>query len=88
MSVSSPVFGGSDFSGRVVVLPVGGGAPVPLSPSFRSSTGGAVNSANTVAFQVSSILQPGDRIQLQIANNTMGAGPLDVLACNVGFIGT
>ena len=88
MSVSSPVFGGSDFSGRVVVLPVGGGAPVPLSPSFRSSTGGAINSANTVAFQVSSILQPGDRIQLQIANNTGGAGPLDVLACNVGFIGT
>jgi len=88
MSVSSPVFGGSDFSGRVVVLPVGGGAPVPLSPSFRSSTGGAINSANTIAFQVSSILQPGDRLQLQIANNTPGAGPLDVLACNVGFIGT
>jgi hypothetical protein len=88
MSVASPVFGGSDFSGRVVVLPAGGGPAVPLSPSFRSSTGGAVNSANTIAFQVSSILQPGDRLQLQIANNTPGAGNLDVLACNVGFIGT
>jgi len=88
MSVSSPVFGGSDFSGRVVVLPAGGGPAVPLSPSFRSSTGGAINSANTIAFQVSSILQPGDRLQLQIANNTPGAAPLDVLACNVGFIGT
>jgi len=87
MSVTSAALGGVRFSGRVVRVPFNGDPPVALSPTFESNTGGLLNSAGSLAFQVSSLLFPGDRLRLEIANRTDGSN-LIVLACNVGFIGT
>lgn len=87
MSVSSNALGGKRLSGRVVRIPFDGSPDVPLSPTFESNTGGLLNSAGSLSFQVSTLLFPGDRLRLEIANNT-DADDLIVVACNVGFIGT
>ena len=87
MSVGSAAVGGVRFAGRVVRIPFDGSPDVALSPTFESNTGGFLNSAGSLSFQVSTLLFPNDRLRLEIANVTDRTN-LIVLACNVGFIGT
>jgi hypothetical protein len=73
-----------EFAGRVVKNPFG--VPVVLSPTFGAVTGSAAaSSTGTVAFQVSTMMDPGDVLQLQITNRTDGTD-LVVDSANLGFV--
>lgn len=72
------------FAARVVKNP--GGGQVVLAPEFTSVTGGLVlNSAGSLAFQVSTTMVPGDVLQVQVTNRT-DTDNLIIDSVNLGFV--